>query len=201
MTQVSAIYHRTKEVNIYPLGGDRFLVEAFLLDEVHDVHAEVEILHPSLEIVAARSEVRNGPFTNVCNLTHPNMRKLVGMNVARGFTQRARAAVGGSNGCHRVSELVVEIAQAAYQLHFVRFFNSLPPEIRQAEDDPPRRQQAVIAAIPGMRDTCFSYSERNAPLIFEKATPLRLRSQEMPRRTLPEADVATPSNPAPTTSS
>jgi hypothetical protein len=188
MPEVSAIYHRTKEVNIYSLEGDRFLIEAFLLDEVHDVHAEVEILHPSLEIVAARSAVRNGPFTNVCNLTHPNMQQLVGMKVARGFTQQARAAVGGSGGCHRVSELVVEIAQAAYQLHFVRFFSSLPLEVRQAEDDPLKRQRAVLASIPGMRDTCFSYSESNERLIAEKATPLRLRSQEMPRRTFPESD-------------
>jgi hypothetical protein len=185
MPEVTAIYHRTKEVNIYPLEGDRFLIEAFLLDEVHDVHAEVEILHPSLEIVAARSEVRNGPFTAVCNMTHPNMQRLVGMRVARGFTQKARAAIGGSGGCHRVSELVVEIAQAAYQLHFVRFFAALPKEAREAEDDPLKRHRAVMRSIPGMRNTCFSYSEANEPLVATKATPLRLRPQEMPRRLLP----------------
>jgi hypothetical protein len=201
MSEVRAIYHRTKEVNIYPLEGDRFLIEAFLLDEVHDVHAEVEIIHPSLEIVAARSEVRSGPFTNVCNLTHPNMQKLVGMKVSRGFTQQARAAVGGSDGCHRVSELVVEIAQAAYQLHFVRFFSSLPQEVRHAEDDPLKRRRALLASIPGMLDTCFSYSESNERLIAEKATPLRLRSQEMPQRTLPEDDGALPGSPGAATSS
>ena len=120
--EVTSIYHRTKQVNIYPLEGDRFLIAAFLQDEIHDVHAEVEILHPSLEIVEARSEIRNGPFTNICNLTHPNIEKLVGMRVEAGFTGLARKRVGGRGGCHRVSELVVEIAQAAYQLHFVRHF-------------------------------------------------------------------------------
>jgi hypothetical protein len=185
MPEVTAIYHRTKTVSIYPLASDdRFLIEAILLDEIHDVHAEVEIAHPSLEIVAARSEVRNGPFTDVCNLTHPNMTKLVGMKVARGFTQAARAAVGGACGCHRVSELVVEIAQAAYQLHFVRFFSALPPEVRQADDDPVARRRAVLASIPGMRNTCFSYSEGQDALIAD-AQPLRLRSQTMPRRRLP----------------
>src|SRR6185295_9402574 len=173
MADVTAIYHRTKSVSIYPIEGDRFLIEAVLLDEVHDVHAEVEVLHPSLEIVAARSEVRNGPFTDVCNLTHPNIQKLVGMKVARGFTQAARAAVGGTGGCHRVSELVVEIAQAAYQLHFVRFFSSLPKEVREADDDPVARRRAVLATIPGMRNTCFSYNEGNRGLIADKATPIR----------------------------
>ena len=181
MPKVSALYHRTKEVNIYPLGGDRFLIEAFLQDEVHDVHAEVEILHPSLEIVAARSEVRNGPFTKVCNMTQPNMASLVGMKVGRGFTLEARKRVGGLGGCHRVSELVVEIAQAAYQLHFVRFFASVPKEEREKKDDPVRRHAAVVDAIPGMRDTCFSYSERNRDLIA-LADPLQLRDQDMPER-------------------
>ena len=188
MPTVAAIYHRTKEVNIYPIEGDRFLIEAFLQDEVHDVHAEVEILHPSLEIVAARSEVRNGPFTNVCNLTHPNVERLIGMRVARGFTGEARKIVGGPTGCHRVSELLVEIAQAAYQLHFVRLFLTTSAEQRAREDVPAARHAFVIENVPGMRNTCFSYSESNRAIIAEKAEPLRLRAQEMPVRDVGSRD-------------
>jgi hypothetical protein len=184
MPEIAAIYHRTKQVNIYPLGGDRFLIEAFLQDEVHDVHAEVEVLHPSLEIVAARSQVRNGPFTRVCDLTHPNVERLVGMRVERGFTGAARTIVGGPGGCHRVSELLVEIAQAAYQLHFVRLFQSLTPEQRAREDVPTQRHAFVVEHVPGMRNTCFSYNDANRHLIAERATPLRLRSQTMPVRRL-----------------
>ena len=184
MAKVSAIYHRTKETNVYPLGGSRYLIEAILQDEVHDVHAEVEILHPTLEIVAARSQVRGGPFTNVCNMTHPNMEKLVGLRVGRGFTQQARSAVGGRGGCHRVSELVVEIAQAAYQLHFVIFFASMPKEVREREDDPPARHRAVLESIPGMRNTCFSYDVDHTDKIAQHAAPIRLRPQTMPVREL-----------------
>jgi hypothetical protein len=93
---VTAIFHRSKEVNVYPLEGDRFLIRD------HDVRAEVEIPHPALTTVAARSEVRNGPFTAVCDLARPNMDRRVGMTVARGFTQQARAVVGPGGG-HRVS--------------------------------------------------------------------------------------------------
>ena len=181
---ITAIYHRRKQVDIYPLSDDRFLISAFLQDEIHDVHAEVEILYPSLEIAEARSEVRGGPFTNVCNMTHPNMEKLVGMRVEAGFTGAARRQVGGRGGCHRVSELVVEIAQAAYQLHFVRHFSSVPKEVREAEDNPARRHESVLASIPGMRNTCFSYDDERAPLIAEKAEKLKMRGQEMPVRRL-----------------
>jgi hypothetical protein len=140
-----------------------------------------------LEIVAARSAVRNGPFTRVCNMTHPNVERLVGMRVQRGFTGEARKIVGGPRGCHRVSELLVEIAQAAYQLHFVRLFHSVPPEQRAREDDPPRRHAFVLDNVPGMRNTCFSYSESSRPLIAEHAEPLRLRAQTMPVRDIEDA--------------
>jgi len=183
MPEVTAIFHRTKSVSIYPIAGDRFLIDALLQDEVHDVHVEVEIVHPALEIVAARSDVRNGPFTQVCKLTAPNVSALLGLKVERGFTQKARAAVGGPGGCHRVSELLVEVAQAAYQLHFVRYFASLPQKAREAEDVPVKRRQAVLDSIPGMRNTCFSYHEDNDALI-EHTDPLQLRHQEMPRRRL-----------------
>lgn len=187
MTRVRAIFHRTKSSSIYPLGGDRFLIEAILQDDVHDVHVEVEVVHPSLEIVAARSEVRNGPFTNVCNLTHPNMEGLVGMRIGRGFTLEARKAVGGVGGCHRVSELVVEIAQAGYQLHFVRYFSGLPQEVREAPDVPILRWRNVNQTIPGMRNTCFTYSDERESQIEASAEPLRLRDQRVPERDLPDA--------------
>jgi hypothetical protein len=185
MPDIRAIFHLTKQSNIYPLGGGRFLIEALLRDEVHDISVEVEVVHPSLEIVAARSRIRNGPFTNVCNMTHPNMDKLVGMRVGRGFTLAARNAVGGIGGCHRVSELVVEIAQAAYQLHFVQFFQEVPREVREKGDVPIERWRAVNAAIPGMRNTCFSYSDEREATIAAKAEPLRLLDQEMPVRRVP----------------
>jgi hypothetical protein len=184
MPSVTAIYHRAKQTNIYPLADDRFLIEALLRDEVHDVVVEVEVMHPSLEIVAARSQIRNGPFTNVCNMTHVNMERLVGMKVGRGFTTSARAAVGGTGGCHRISELVVEIAQAAYQHHFVRYFQSVPKEIREKADVPIDRWRSVNASIPGMRNTCFTYSDEREQTIADKAEPLRLLDQQMPERTL-----------------
>ena len=185
MAKVQALHHRTKETNVYPLDGDAYLIEATLQDEIHDVHAEVEILYPSLEIRAARAAVRNGPFTNVCNLASPNVEGLVGMRVGRGFTVDARKKVGGSLGCHRLSELVVEIAQAAYGLHFIRHFADVPHEVREQDDDPPARWRGVLERIPGMQNTCFSYNEASAQRIADEARPLRLRRQSLPERELP----------------
>lgn len=99
MREETAVWQRQKKSGIYPLGGDRFLIEATLRDEIHDVIVEVEVIRPSLEIVAARSEIRNGPFTNVCNMTQVNMEKLVGMRVGRGFTQAAPGRGAKERAC------------------------------------------------------------------------------------------------------
>jgi len=185
MPRVSALYHRTKAVGVYPLTDNRFLVAAELQDELHDVVVEVEILYPTLEIVAARSEVRNGPFTRVCNLTHTNMDKLVGMKIGRGFTLDARKLIGGTHGCHRVSELVVEIAQASYQLHFALYFQGISLEEREKNDVPLDRWKAVTQSIPGMRNTCFAYNDNAEELIREHGTPIRFRDHEAPDREIP----------------
>lgn len=184
MREVVAVYHRTKEVRIFPLADDRFLIEASLADQVHDVRAEMEVNYPTLKIVAARSHLVSGPFTEVCNLVQASMDKFVGLRIGRGFTGKAREVIGGSEGCHRVLELVTEIAQAAYQLHFICFFAKVPPEVRAADDVPTARREAVLQMVPGMRNTCFSYNDKNEPLIAANAKPLQLRPQEMPRRIL-----------------
>src|SRR5262249_50315738 len=157
----TAVYLRTKEVRIFPMSSERFLIEAFLADQVHEVRAEMEVLYPSLEIAAARSRLSNGPFTEVCDSVSATMEKFVGQRIGRGFSQKAREIVGGAMGCHRVLELVTEIAQAAYQLHFITFFSGLPPEIRNADDVPAARREAVLQMVPGMRNTCFSYNDVN----------------------------------------
>ena len=184
MREVTAVFHRTKSVSIFPIEGDRFLIDACLQDEVHDVRIEVEILHPALEIVAARAEMRSGPFTEVCRMPHPVVERLVGMTIGRGFVREAKKIVSGPRGCHRLSELIVEIAQAAYQLHFVRFFSSLPAEVRNGPDNPALRRRVALEMIPGLEDTCFSYNTENEALIARDVSPIQLRQQDLPRRKL-----------------
>jgi hypothetical protein len=121
-------------------------------------------------------------------MSSANIEGLVGMRVGRGFTVEARKKVGGATGCHRISELVVEIAQAAYQLHFVHAFAGKRAGDREREDDPAQRHQMVIENIPGMRNTCFSYADENARLVRQKGDKIRLRKQVMPVRSLSESD-------------
>jgi len=40
----------------------------------------------------------------------------------------------------------------------------------------------VLQAVPGMRNTCFSYNDAHRQLIVERGTPLKRRSQTMRRR-------------------
>ncbi len=170
-TTMNTIYRCEKTVCIVPIEGDRFRIKATLRDVVHEVTAEVELLHPSLEITDAVAEIRRGPFTEVCRITTDRMKGLIGLTIAPGFKRKAREAVGGSEGCHRLLDLVAEIATAAYQLHFVRFF-AANPELTGQEDVPVERRQAALQAIPGLHNTCFVYKDGSETLVRDKATPL-----------------------------
>jgi len=79
----------------------------------------------------------------------------------------------------------MEIAQAAYQLHFVLFFDGVPREERESRDVPYERWKLVNATIPGMRNTCFSYNEESEDVIREHGTPIKMRDQKLPSRDLP----------------
>ena len=168
------IYSCTKNVAIVPIEGDRFAIKASLQDPVHEVYAEVEIRHPSLEILDASAEIRRAPFTEVCNMTSANMKKLIGLRVGPGFNQKSRDAIAGSDGCHRLGDLMAEIATAAYQLHFIQFFGS-NPNVLGHEDVPVQRRRAALENIPGLRNTCFVYKDGNEELVREKAAPIRKR--------------------------
>ena len=165
------IYACTKNVAIIPVDGERFVIKASLQDPVHEVYAEVEIRHPSLEILDASAEIRRAPFTEVCNLTTGRMKKLVGLCVGPGFNQKSRDAISGSDGCHRLGDLMAEIATAAYQLHFVQFFGSKPSS-PGVEDVPIARRQAALENIPGLRNTCFVYKDGNEELVRDMASPI-----------------------------
>ena len=114
-----------KQVNIYPLEGDRFLIEATPArrgprrarrgrdrpSDARDRRRPLGGTERSLHCRLQPDPAATCRSSSACGSPAASPR-------------RPARSVGGVGGCHRVSELVVEVGQAAYQLHFVRFFGS-----------------------------------------------------------------------------
>ncbi len=54
------------------------------------------------------------PFRICPNIT-PNFRKLIGLNLGKGFSRAAREVVGGTKGCVHLVDLLDPIAATAHQ--------------------------------------------------------------------------------------
>ena len=55
------------------------------------------------------------PF-NMCPSITPNFQRLVGLNLGRGFSDAVRQALGGTQGCVHLVDLLRPMATTAYQL-------------------------------------------------------------------------------------
>ncbi len=76
------------------------------------------------------------PF-NMCPSITPNFQRLVGLNLGKGFTKAVREALGGTQGCVHLVDLLRPMANTAYQL--------LSPGAYKALKDKEARGEPVTA--------------------------------------------------------
>jgi hypothetical protein len=83
------------------------------------------------------------PFA-ICPAITPNFQKMKGQRIGRGWRQQVRVALGGTQGCTHLVEMLQAMATVAYQTLY-------PVRARKAkEGDNDRR--------PGLIDTCHAFA-------------------------------------------
>ena len=69
----------------------------------------------TLTIVDAAAAMDAMPYVNDCDQIVPAYRKLVGLAIRPGYTQRVQELLGGVRGCTHLSEMALMLATAAFQ--------------------------------------------------------------------------------------
>jgi len=87
---------------------------------VHDLSIELFIELPSFEIVDVTSEMHTHPY-EVCTAVLPDYRALIGLSVARGFTNEVRKLFGGPRGCSHLTALLQAMGPVAVQASWAVF--------------------------------------------------------------------------------
>lgn len=83
-------------------------------EPIHDMRVRVTIdTDFTVQDVVVSSDAM--PYPGLCDSTLPDYRKLIGLNLARGFRRAALAAMGGTKGCTHVTEMLTHLPSAAYQ--------------------------------------------------------------------------------------
>jgi hypothetical protein len=93
-----------------------------------------------LKIHAVAAAMDYTPFT-MCPSITPNFQRLVGLRLGKGFAGAVREALGGTQGCVHLVDLLRPMATTAYQL--------LAPSAYKALKDKERRGEPVDAFFVG----------------------------------------------------
>lgn len=144
---MEVLHDREYRVRAFRTPEDRLLIRGSVRDQkppgmyvpddpealtMHHMIVELEIDFPSLEIVRAGAVLEVHPHTT-CKHIEPHYDRLVGLSIARGFTNRVRELFGGPRGCTHTTALIQAMAPVAVQC----FWSMRASNARRAGMDAP----------------------------------------------------------------
>lgn len=127
--ELELIHTRSYQTRVYLTGDDEVTVRGVVSDvkppglylegdpeelEIHQMHVELRVEVPSLEITAVQVGLLNHPHES-CRAIEPAYDQLVGLSIARGFTKKVRELFGGPRGCTHTTALLQAMAPAVVQ--------------------------------------------------------------------------------------
>ena len=83
-------------------------------EPIHDLRLRITI-DTSLNIVDAESVSDAMPYPGYCNTISPAYKKLIGLNLMKGFRQAVKERLSGTSGCTHLTELASILPTAAIQ--------------------------------------------------------------------------------------
>ena len=112
-------------------------------DPVHNMWLRLTIAE-DMEICAVDTDMEGTPYS-YCRGAAPNMQRIVGLRIGKGFIKEAMARLGGAEGCTHLRELLQPIATVAFQT-----INRGAPKVKK-----PGEQAVDIR----MNNSCYSYAD------------------------------------------
>ncbi|MEK6287616.1 MAG: DUF2889 domain-containing protein [Acidobacteriota bacterium] len=159
-------FSRAVSVEMDWLDPSSFEIRGTLNDNVHSLAARFVVGFPDFLIREATGDITAMPYPGFCQGSLAALGGLVGERIGRGFRKRAGEVVGGSSSCSHLHTLVTNMAASAFQMNYVAAKEK--PEaaaaMRDARDDARLRREMVLGWMPGLRNSCFVFSEAADPL-------------------------------------
>ncbi len=128
-SDLTPIHDREYRVRSYRLAPDRILIRGAVRDQkppglyishdpdpitVHHMVVELEVSFPGLEIARAEVTFNTYPHTT-CSVITDHYKKLEGLSIARGFSNKVRELFGGPRGCTHTTALLLAMGPVAVQ--------------------------------------------------------------------------------------
>jgi hypothetical protein len=164
------IHERVYVVRAYRNGPDRLILRGSVRDQkppglyiaddpepltIHHMIVDLTVAIPSLEIVAAKAVLETHPHPT-CKRIEDHYDNLVGLSIARGFTNKIRELFGGPRGCTHITALLQAMAPVAIQSMWSLNIGQ-PPDV--GGETPFDTDAAREAALMANANTCHVWAE------------------------------------------
>lgn len=104
---MSEIYERNINIAVSRQNEHEIVTRASMLDLNHHIRVELTIDLRSEMIIGAEARMVKVPY-GLCQLTLPNINKLVGLKIERGINKKIADALGHAEGCTHMVDLSME---------------------------------------------------------------------------------------------
>ena len=159
-------FSRTVNIEMDWLDNSSFEIRGTLNDNVHSLVARFVLSFPDFIIREASGDITSMPYPGFCQGSLGALEGLVGERIGRGFRKRAGEIVGGAASCNHLHTLVTNMAASAFQMNYVSAKQrpEAAAQMREVRDDARLRREMVLGWMPGLRNSCFVFSEAADPL-------------------------------------
>lgn len=103
-------YTRNKHASATDLPGGNILARANVEETFFSAHVQAIIKVPDLEITSITGDIESC-FAGACRETLPLLQQSVGLRVGPGIIKLINNYVGGSRGCPRLADLILECCE------------------------------------------------------------------------------------------
>ncbi|MDQ2813222.1 MAG: DUF2889 domain-containing protein [Actinomycetota bacterium] len=165
---------RTKTVEVTPLGGGEYRLQARLTDlsrggnygpatadgsdapssrVIHDIAITARVRGPGLEITELDVRPLSVPYAT-CPFVVPALRQLIGRELVRGWRRAVLDLAGGTRGCTHVNTLLLGLSEMQAMVVFLEM-NERAPFTAQTKASG-EWTAAGLQVAPRLADACYS---------------------------------------------
>ena len=160
------IHERRLELRSYPMEDGRLIIEGWLRDERlvegyhwNGVHREPGVVHwmclrflvggQPLTILDVEGEMPDIPH-EMCQSTLEGIKRVVGLKIVAGYSEKIRRLFGGTRGCNHLTHLMMVMGTAALHGYWTQQTRERQPVPRSLEE---------FEALPQLINSCALWGQ------------------------------------------
>jgi hypothetical protein len=186
---------RTKTVEVTPLGGGEYRLEARLTDlsrggnygpapadgsdapssrVIHDIAITARVRGPGLEMTELDVRPLTIPYAT-CPFVLPTLQQLIGKELMHGWRRAVLDLSGGTRGCTHVNTLLLGLTEMQAMVVFLEMNERAPfaPQTQASGE----WMSAGLQVAPRLADACYSL-RRDGPVLTVASTREQLPAEE-----------------------